>query len=387
MSNSTDNEYKYDWNGIIIKKKYICICKLGHGSYSAVWLAYNLIDKTVVAIKIHNSYDYKHGINEYTLYRTFNNLNIPHILNPIELVDLIHEDEQHCCIVMELMGCSLYDLMKMKVLTNDIILKIMSQIFECLDKLHQNNYVHADLKPENILIAGYTQEILDIINNLKKINSLSEIKKYISTFKIIENRNESESESVSSKSTNISLISKSDYSEYSEIKEKKSHMILKDFIDNPTIFISDLGSCISTNTTTYYKKFANTCYYLAPEVLLKLKCNHKVDMWAVGCTLYELLTNDILFDPDEVSNMKSRYHLTQIISCLGDIPEHMKNISPNKEIYFKKNGLIKGVNSIKYINKWEFLECTPILISLLLQLLELDPDRRISANDALKFIK
>ncbi len=43
--NSLVGEQNYDWNGKILNKKYIFIRKLGHGSYSSVWLIYNMREK------------------------------------------------------------------------------------------------------------------------------------------------------------------------------------------------------------------------------------------------------------------------------------------------------------------------------------------------------
>lgn len=380
MSSSSESEQKYNWNGKILSKKYIFIRKLGHGSYASVWLTYNINNKKMYAIKVHNSYDYDYGIKEYELYKSFNKLNIPHILNPVEQIDMMHDDNKHYCIVMELMGCSLYDLINIGALDLNKIKKILVQIFECLEKLHENNYVHADLKPENILIKGYTDEINEIQNKLVKLNNINEIKKYVETLRINDDYDTEESDEVSSHSSQgcISLLS----SEEDDISNKHYHILLEEFLSDPVIYISDLGSCINTNDTSYYKKFCNTCYYTAPEILLKLNCNSKVDIWAIGCTLYELITGNVLFDPDEVKYMKNRYHLSKIIMYLGDIPGYMKDKSPMRDVYFKVNGLIKGVDSISITTLWNNINKNEVVTELLLNLLELDPKKRITAVEA-----
>ena len=64
----------------------------------------------------------------------------------------------HICIVFELLGCSLYDVLKageFKGLPLATIRTYASQIFDALDFLRGPgvNIVHCDLKPENILIC------------------------------------------------------------------------------------------------------------------------------------------------------------------------------------------------------------------------------------------
>ncbi|KAJ6166680.1 hypothetical protein N7470_002127 [Penicillium chermesinum] len=56
-------------------------------------------------------------------------------------------------------------------------------------------------------------------------------------------------------------------------------------------------------------------FYRAPEVILGCKRDYAVDVWSVGCTLYELLTGEILFTGRNNNQM-----LRVIMECRGKIP-------------------------------------------------------------------
>ena len=63
------------------------------------------------------------------------------------------------------------------------------------------------------------------------------------------------------------------------------------------IKIGDFGiSKKLISSTNYANTQKGTFYYMAPEMINGQKYNNKVDMWALGCILYELLTLNYCFD-------------------------------------------------------------------------------------------
>jgi serine/threonine-protein kinase PRP4 len=44
-------------------------------------------------------------------------------------------------------------------------------------------------------------------------------------------------------------------------------------------------------------------FYRAPEIILGMPYDYGVDMWSIGCTLYELYTGKILFAGDSNNQM------------------------------------------------------------------------------------
>jgi serine/threonine protein kinase len=66
--------------------------------------------------------------------------------------------------------------------------------------------------------------------------------------------------------------------------------------------------------------------YRAPEVLLRLRYDTGVDMWALGCIVFELLTGDYLFNPAREftwQGSEEEQHLAGIVETLGELPFHM----------------------------------------------------------------
>lgn len=66
--------------------------------------------------------------------------------------------------------------------------------------------------------------------------------------------------------------------------------------------ICDLGSAtdVSENEITPYLV---SRFYRAPELILGLPYNYAIDMWSIGCTLYELYTGKILFPGNSNNHM------------------------------------------------------------------------------------
>ena len=62
----------------------------------------------------------------------------------------------------------------------------------------------------------------------------------------------------------------------------------------------------------YANTFTGTLLYMAPEELNNQKYNNKVDIWALGCIIYELLTLNICFEsnglPDLINKINKRPH-------------------------------------------------------------------------------
>eukprot|EP00039_Didymoeca_costata_P005651 m.83350 g.83350 ORF g.83350 m.83350 type:complete len:441 (+) comp12918_c0_seq2:169-1491(+) len=153
-----------------------------------------------------------------------------------------------------------------------------------------------------------------------------------------------------------------------------------------------------------------TFWYRAPELLLGAKHYTKaVDVWAVGCIMAELMTSKPLFHSKNVDTSKDPYHqqqLFEIFKIMGvpvnvdyqprdqwewrgmrDLPNYDRLQQDLQSNYFPTKG-IKAIGLEDYIrDKKGNLGSERVAkskLSLLSQMLRLDPQNRISAHAALK---
>ena len=82
------------------------------------------------------------------------------------------------------------------------------------------------------------------------------------------------------------------------------------------IKLIDLGSALYEHDTR--SSFAVSRLYRAPEVMLGMTWDGKVDVWSVGCVLYELATGQPLFWGGSVEEV-----LAAQSAVLGDLPRSL----------------------------------------------------------------
>uniref|UniRef100_A0A6C0BDY2 Protein kinase domain-containing protein n=1 Tax=viral metagenome TaxID=1070528 RepID=A0A6C0BDY2_9ZZZZ len=371
------------WCGKIIEHKqntYIPVYKIGEGSFAQVWMVYNVKLKQMLAMKIFNSKEKKSAQKEYDLYEKFTKMGIRNIIKAYAYFTFT----DNIMIVFDLMAGSLYDVIKYHTFSDDDINKIAKSSLETLDDLHTNNIIHGDVKPENILIYGQNtihKELLEKLSIKSSNKKISEtIKEYMYKYDLSDSSSESSSEtdssetdsstcgtdlsseidklsinfsksskssSSSSKSSSSSSKSSSSSSNYKKTLFKNHCLILDKYLLNPSTKLSDFGNSI--NVTDLNKPpTIHTIYYRSPEILLGLPYDTKSDIWALGCTLYEIQSKKILFNPDKSSGDEKRTIIHLMYSVLGPFPEKMIDVSPLKEIFFTNKYLLKGSSYIPF---------------------------------------
>nr|XP_047140501.1 serine/threonine-protein kinase AFC2-like [Hydra vulgaris] len=445
-----------DYSGKIMFQQgqtLILVAEIGTGAYASVWMCYSINDKNLYAIKIFQKKEKIAAHKEIELYNNFRELGIKNTVNHYTTFD----DNGRICVVFDLMAGSLYDIIKKGGTDNDtvfvngfdvdFVIKALYQVLQSLVDLHNNNITHGDIKPENILLYGRTKLHSDLIDILHPKSSLKRISDAIIKFSKNFGKNDCESNHESSidsddtcNSHNSSVVSEMseapkqivlsdtedvEYNDINDIEDvddididniedvndigfefeenlNNNHVaehlkLPRHYFDSPIVKLSDMGACVNINDI---KKpiGVQTKYYKSPEIILGLEYGPPCDMWALGCTIYELLTGNILFDPDKYDNDKKRCMLHQIYAHIGKIPKKMADESPYKQVFFTdeytlKENDIYGDNCDFYRdNIWmSFLVNLKsetitkyMLLNLILDMLKTDPKKRITAKDALE---
>ncbi|KAH7045974.1 kinase-like domain-containing protein [Macrophomina phaseolina] len=179
--------------------------------------------------------------------------------------------------------------------------------------------------------------------------------------------------------------------------------------ENRTVLkICDLGSAADISECEVPAGLLVSRFYRAPEIMLGIPHDYGIDMWAVGCTLFELYTGKILFTGRDNNQMlRSIQECRGKISpkllkkgwadyvCLGvsrqtrslerqvdpsslqDVTRLVNIVKPTRDLKSRLIGSTKGLTEaeIKEINLFH---------DLLDKCLNLNPEKRITPAEALK---
>ena len=97
--------------------------------------------------------------------------------------------------------------------------------------------------------------------------------------------------------------------------------------------VIDFGSsCYLTDRQSSYIQSRS---YRAPEVVLGLPYDGRIDVWSLGCVVAEMFTGEVTFQNDSVVSMLSR-----IEAICGRFPKHMVDQGRQSGHYFTRCGLL-----------------------------------------------
>ena len=139
----------------------------------------------------------------------------------------------------------------------------------------------------------------------------------------------------------------------------------------------DFGSTRQTSARGPFTEYVSTRWYRAPECILTSgSYGPPVDMWAVGCVLYELITGEPLFPGNHELDQICRIH-----NLLGTPSRELLakfGQNPNTEIEFTFPPR-RSQNLKLLLPDWD-----PDIVDLMSKMLKYNPIDRITADEALK---
>ena len=147
--------------------------------------------------------------------------------------------------------------------------------------------------------------------------------------------------------------------------------------DTLELKLADFGSTRMTSDSGPFTEYIATRWYRAPECILTSgSYGPAVDIWAVGCILFEILTKVPLFPGNNQLDQIAKIH--NILGTPGrDVLNHFKQ-NPNSNINYAFPYRVP--QEIKNL----LPESSPEVIDIFSKMLVYDPANRISAEEALK---
>ena len=101
--------------------------------------------------------------------------------------------------------------------------------------------------------------------------------------------------------------------------------------------IIDFGS--SCFLHDHLSNYMQSRSYRAPEVILGLSYDYKIDIWSLGCILAELYTGNVLFQNDSIQS-----YLAKILSIVGPFPDYMFKAKHSNDFFSKQKLIYMEVN-------------------------------------------
>ena len=297
-----------------MKKEYYFKREVGEGKFGQVFLAERNIDKKLLAIKaVHKGYqsieEYKINRWEIDIFKLLQNVSHPNVIKCIDL----YEYESQIFFVYEFVPSG--DLRKIskelkffpQYYTLNTILKLSMQMIEGIKVLHKYGIIHRDIKTPNMVIDIEPSDPNNQMNGFE---------------------------------TDLSNIGKA------------------------TLKIIDFGlSRILGKFELSNDPYGSLCFK-APELIEHLPYDFKVDIWAIGVTIYYLVYKELPYEKGSKEEIK--YNIVH-----EEVPFH-RNIFLNNFEYYD------GTTKLEHINSNELK--SSILFSILRDCLEKNPDNRLSID-------
>ncbi|KAK8889013.1 hypothetical protein M9Y10_033755 [Tritrichomonas musculus] len=391
----------------------------------------------------HNLFNYEVQALHY-LKLNFND----ELKNHISVIETAFFYANHAIIILDLLGPSLYEELKRHNFNGfplKYIQKVFQSILPVLNTLSSFQLIHCDVKPENILLCHKNDSCNESNDNKDSLNTN---KNNIHLSKDNDNSSESKSSSLSSSlileispssddvqyNVEPQTISGSKVGSYSyalntknkndfqfecnnenqklnnndndtslpqnttqnEIKTTSSY-------DDISFKLIDFGSCLFIGDIQDY---IQSRYYRAPEILLRLPYDSKIDVWSLGCLAVELMLGVPILPA------QTELHLATLIErTIGPFPRHMFENSPRSTQIFMPDGKVKPASLLCEENGEDFattfkpyfvkkklkkiimsyesnqpgndLRDREVFVDLVQKMLAVDPEERFSAADAL----
>ncbi|POR37771.1 Serine/threonine protein kinase, putative [Tolypocladium paradoxum] len=295
--------------GEIFKSRYQVVGKLGFGSASTAWLCRDLRGHEYVTLKVYANKQ-RQAQREVHVLHHIESIATKHagarIVRKLkDEFEISGNDSTYLCLVHNPLGLTLSDfrLLLGGKLPPKALKAIVNYLLYALDFLHtEARVVHTDIQEGNIMFSITDETELEAFEKGERSEPSSR--------KVDGNR--------------IIYASRGFM-----VPEKPGLPTLGDF--GEARFGGD-----------YFTEEVMPDLYRAPEILLKIPWDEKIDIWNLGLMVWDMLEGKHLFTERLPSREDSRFaHMARIVNLLGPPPGDLLERSDVVDEYFDQNGKLK----------------------------------------------
>ncbi|ODH13935.1 CMGC/SRPK protein kinase [Paracoccidioides brasiliensis] len=297
--------------GKIFNDRYQIVWELGYGVTSTVWLCRDLqclcvsSSKPNHEIRIYshlNSVQSRSGHPGKKLFRQL-----------YDSFEVIGPDGTHVCLVQQPLGLSLEQMLDLRpagTLAIQLLKPPLRQILGGLDFLHSANIVHTDLQSRNMLLEIDDPNVFSVFEEAEL--------KHPAPRKVLGDR----------------VIYKS-----RRIPRTRCLPIITDFGEARFGDEDHRGQDVMPDV------------YRAPEVILKMNWDNKVDIWSIAMVFWDLVAGRTLFQArNDQRLLDDTLHLAEMVAIMGPPPREFLERCETSSIWWDKNGQWRGFAPIPDIS-------------------------------------
>ncbi|KAI1117742.1 kinase-like domain-containing protein [Nemania sp. NC0429] len=301
--------------GELFKLRFQVVAKLGFGHRATVWLCRDLVDLGHFALKIYSASPHPpEQSREVVASRIINRTHGDHpgrerMRVVLDYFQIMGPRGRHLCLLYEPQGMSIRefrDHIPERMLTKNMLQCTLVYTLLALDYLGKAGVVHAHITPANILVGiADQQEVFERV-------------------------------------------------ETEELQNPSARKVLP---DGTEIYVSRRFPL--TFGPTVLCDFAHARYgrrmhtgdvmpdsYRAPEVILGMEWDSKVDIWSLGVMIWHLFEGGRLFYGEADRPMEDEELLAQMVSLMGPPPRHFLGRSRKCRQYWDRDGNWIGATRI-----------------------------------------
>ncbi|AEO62405.1 uncharacterized protein THITE_2106524 [Thermothielavioides terrestris NRRL 8126] len=352
--------------GEVFISRYQVVGKLGYGAYSTVWLARDLNEHRHVALKIfiRSQSMGSDAERELRIYQHMAEVSSKSkhpgrkaVRTLLDSFKVVGPDGEHQCLVHPPLWESVKGLIGRNPigrLPSPVLGIILHRLFLALDFLHTEcHLIHTDLKIDNIMFGAEDDSIFE-------------------KFEEAELNNPSPRKEV----------------------EGGRFIYVSRQLDAPKELappvLCDFGSVVSGEQVN--TRDVQPDLYRSPEVILDMPWSYEIDIWNVGCMVWDMFEGGHLFsgrDPEHHA-YRSRAHLASIIGLLGLPPRELIARGKRGAEFFSEKGDFKANIPLPPPRSLEQIETNlqgddkERFLQLMRKMLRWVPEQRCSAKELLQ---